>query len=613
MKRYLAINTENSARAQITEKLEHYTQQVAKHSQALALLSRYRTVSFIGFVITLFFVDRYPLLLILSAAVLAVFFGFVARYKKVTALKHSDETLLAINRRSMARMNRDWENLEAPEQTESKTVFWQDLNIGGARSIISLLSHISSPLGLSTLKSWLEKTPTIEDITERQAAHQDLKNQLDFRQTINALGLQIKNIGQLNHLVDWLQSEFTLVKKPKQKLIALRCWNGLGALLILLVVTGVLSAISVLAYVIINAALLLKFRQAVTELYYQINIKPEQIENLTKLSQEIEQYKSQSSLINYLQSELFSAEKNVPFSEQLLSLYRLILLSELRLSAIPYILASLFLAWDLHVFLRLQHWASKNTHAFDQCIDAISQFESLSILAAVAYENPTWTLPHIQKDRSSEIVMEHGGHPLLKQGEAIRNSLTLTPNDKICVITGSHMSGKTTFLRTLGVNAKLAMIGSVVCAQSLSMPRLEVLTSMHISDSLLDGVSLFMAEVIKIKTLIDILEKNKQSDNINTLFLLDEVLRGSNDLERKLVFTRLLNKLDTYGGYGLISTNDISIAKSDEVNQIVSQYHFQESLSHQEGSVAFDFDYKLRSGVVAQTNAMQILQSMSVI
>jgi DNA mismatch repair ATPase MutS len=271
------------------------------------------------------------------------------------------------------------------------------------------------------------------------------------------------------------------------------------------------------------------------------------------------------------------------------------------------------------VYFRLQQWTKNNTHSFEDCLDSIAQIESIAILATLAYENPSWSLPTISSERSMPIVLKDGGHPLLNNSELVRNSIILNNDDRTCVITGSHMSGKTTFLRTLGVNAKLAMIGSVVCAEELSMPRLEILTSMHISDSLLDGVSLFMAEVIKIKTLIEIIEdihskrSNDETNALNTLFLLDEVLRGSNDLERKLVFTQLLEKLNAYGGYGLISTNDITIAKSDEVNDIVNQYHFQESVDKSKDNIAFEFDYQLRPGVVSQTNAMQILHSMAVI
>ncbi len=598
-----------------------YQHCVDTHNRALAQLSRLRTISFIGFACTLFFVDRYPLVFILSLGLLVVFFGLVFRYKKVSAQKQKDETLRDINHRTIARIDRDWNLLADADEThaDSSTVFWKDLNIGGSLSVLSLVSKITSPLGFNTFTHWLTSNASVNTITQRQAAHQSLKDDLDFRQSLNQLGLQVQDATQLTTLVTWLQSNLKILPKPGWALFALRSWNFLGAIIVGLFALEILSPLSILAYITVNTALLLRFKIAVGAVYFQIGIKPKHIENLANLSNAIEQHSSTSTHINQLRLSLFSGSADIPFSARLSSLRQLILLSELRLSAIPYILASLFITWDLHVYLRLQQWTKNNTHSFDDCLQAIADFESLSILASLAYENPSWCLPAVSSDKFEPVSITNGGHPLLKESELVRNSLVLDRNNRICVITGSHMSGKTTFLRTLGVNTKLAMIGSVVCAQALTMPRLEILSSMHISDSLLDGVSLFMAEVIKIKTLIEIIERvqlaesNHDSEGLNTLFLLDEVLRGSNDLERKLVFTQLLEKLHAYGGYGLISTNDISIAKSDNVNNMVRQYHFQESIDKEHDSIAFKFDYQLRPGVVSRTNAMQILQSMSVI
>ncbi|GAB2189839.1 MutS family DNA mismatch repair protein [Sessilibacter sp. MAH1] len=596
---------------QIEAKRDFYQAQIEQQNKQLALLSKIRVTLFLGFIGPLAFLEHGLFLVIPSVISLVLFIVIVRRYQKINRNKNHHCDLLAINQRTLARICRDWTSLDQAKDDTDDAIFWHDLNIGGTKSFLSLINCISSPLGFSRIKAWLKEPARTEVIYERQAAQQALKTLLDFRQHINALGLKIGEINQLTLLTQWLKTQ---PQKGRASVINRRlllAWNLLGLGAIGASAFSIISPLLPSLYVLGNIVLIVKNSAQVKNLYFHINIKPEQINGLKELSASIEQLSTDNRQLKDLQAQL--SDQDGHFSQSLERLHQLILLSELRLNVIPYAVISLLVCWDLHVLLNANIWADRFNNRYETRLRAVADFEALATLAALAYENPSWTLPTIENNLTSAIVIENGAHPLLAANSAVTNSFELTQQQRVCVITGSHMSGKTTFLRTIGVNAKLAMIGSVVCASRLSMPRIEVLTSMHISDSLLDGVSLFMAEVIKIKAIIEKLERIRSENDTNTLFLLDEVLRGSNDLERKFVFVELLKKLETYGGYGLISTNDISIARSSEVDAIVEQYHFQESLSEQNHGVNFEFDYKLRPGLVSKTNALHILKSMAVV
>ncbi len=187
------------------------------------------------------------------------------------------------------------------------------------------------------------------------------------------------------------------------------------------------------------------------------------------------------------------------------------------------------------------------------------------------------------------------------------------PSGTVLLVTGSNMSGKSTLLRAIGLNAILAEAGGPVCAADLQLPSLTVTTSMRIQDSLEDGVSFFMAELKRLKSIVDQATEFTGRDDRTLLYLLDEILQGTNSVERHLAVARVLSHLVSKGAIGAVSTHDLELAQSSELADCCRAVHFRETLHGDEGRERMTFDYQLHSGVATTTNAMKLLEMVGLL
>lgn len=597
-------------------------QALALHTDKIKTLSRVRLFSFLGFAFALYYGFTLPWAFVLCPIALAVFYWSFNRYQSASNQKKHLQGLLAVNRLTLARVTRDWSQLHEECEYPSDKSYWRDLNIGGKRSLMAYASGITSSLGLERLADWLQGKAATETIVQRQQAQQQLADKLDLRQNLNVQGRLVGDIAPLRAMNDWFKARHVDVRANIYFKRLLLLWNVCGIAGIACAAFGLLPPFITVVYIGVNIGLLALHVAKIKQTYFHSNVNVEKIEGLRRVSELMESLNDslpeKSALIECALAQLLgkavdSGSHGSRFSDELIQLKRLVFYSEVRFNAIAYAFLNILFAWDLHLVKAIEIWAQRFSQSFDDNLSAIAELEAVLILSSFSYENPDWHLPSISDDLSSPLIIEEGAHPLLMPGQVVANSVTVDADHRFNVITGSHMSGKTTFLRMIGINTVLAMAGGSVCAKSMSLPRTTVLTSMHVADSLLDGVSLFMAEAIKIKQIIQHLDQEKIARHSKVLFLLDEVLRGSNDLERKTVFVKLLQKLKTYDCYGLISTNDIFIAKSEEVAASATYYHFQESVAPSADNLQFIFDYKIRPGVVTQTNALHIMQSMAIV
>jgi len=198
-------------------------------------------------------------------------------------------------------------------------------------------------------------------------------------------------------------------------------------------------------------------------------------------------------------------------------------------------------------------------------------------------------------------------HPLLGQ-ERVANDAEVGPPGSVLLVTGSNMSGKSTILRSIGSNAVLAQMGTVVCARSMVLPPLRIETSMRIADSLADGVSFFMAELKRLKQIVDVSKETSTSDEKTMLFLLDEILQGTNSTERQVAVSRVVRKLIDSKAIGCISTHDLDLAKTDELADACRTVHFSEQFVTENGKEKMTFDYVMKQGIAKTTNALKLLE-----
>jgi DNA mismatch repair ATPase MutS len=290
-------------------------------------------------------------------------------------------------------------------------------------------------------------------------------------------------------------------------------------------------------------------------------------------------------------------------SERLARFARLMGFAELKTSGQMHPVINVLTLWDLHVLFRVERWRGEHGVGVRGWFDALAQLEALSAFAGYAFERPDDVFPQLA-DEGFRFEAKALGHPLLDR--PVRNDVSLPGPGQALIITGSNMSGKTTLMRTMGLNTVMALAGLPVTASSLLVGRAQVLTSMRVKDSLERGVSYFYAEVQRIKLLLDTARTHQRA----CLFLLDELFMGTNARERSLASKHLMRELLDLGASGAVTTHDLALCELEaELPGKTRNVHFRDQVS--EGEMTFD--YTLRDGVVTTTNALEVLKRAGVV
>jgi DNA mismatch repair ATPase MutS len=291
-------------------------------------------------------------------------------------------------------------------------------------------------------------------------------------------------------------------------------------------------------------------------------------------------------------------------TQQMKGLARLAHLADLRSSGMLYVPVQLVTLWDSHVLRRVDRWRMTIGPHVRDWFDALGRIEALSALATLAHDHPEWPFPAISDE--ANIAAEGLGHPMLPTAQRVDNDVTLGPPGTFLLITGSNMSGKSTLLRSIGLNLRLAMAGAPVCAISLALPRAELRTSFHVEDSLTDGVSLFMAQLQRVKAIVDA-ARDAAARGVVLVYLMDEMLAGTNTDERRIAATRVIRHLVELGAIGAVTTHDLALAAVPELQVSAVPVHFRETV-HPGQEPALTFDYRLREGVATSTNALKLME-----
>jgi DNA mismatch repair ATPase MutS len=264
---------------------------------------------------------------------------------------------------------------------------------------------------------------------------------------------------------------------------------------------------------------------------------------------------------------------------------------------------NIFLLWDLQQILQLEKWKKKNDQDVSHWFDAMARFEVLSSLGTLAFNHPDWCFPELNNTQAEFTVMQLR-HPLIKPEKSVANDFSTLGSGKINIITGSNMAGKSTFLRSVGVNMILATMGAPVCATKMTVSPLKVMTSMRIKDNLEESTSTFYAELKKLKMIIDAVN-NRQP----VFILLDEILRGTNSLDRHTGSKALIRQLLKRDATGIVATHDLELAgMSQQFSEGIQNYYFDAALNADE----LYFDYRLKRGVCQNLNASILMKKIGI-
>ncbi len=496
--------------------------------------------------------------------------------------------------RGLARIEDRWTGTGEPgdEFEDPEHPYAADLDLFGKGSLFELLNAARTHGGEERLASWLKGGAARETILARQEAVTELREKLDLREHVFTLGEEARGKLRSRALVDWAESPAVLP-----------AWRGLALAANVLLLAGFLfwSRTGLVTGVMLAGAA----TAAVGFL-----LRPRVLAVLVHVEEAVEEISLLRGLLRRLEVESFSSELPRRLSESLRGLgeppsvpiARLYRLKELIDSRDNVAMRTIGppLLYGTHLAFAVERWKARNGPQVRRWIDAVSEMEALLSLAAYSYEHPADPFPEIAAERVFD--GEQLGHPLLEASKCVRNPAYLAPEPRLLVISGSNMSGKSTYLRTVGINAVLAMAGGVVRAGRLRLCPLAVGASIRINDSLQGGSSRFYAEITRLKQIVDL-----TVDGGGALFLLDEFLGGTNSHDRRIGAEGVLRALVARGALGMVTTHDLALtAIAENLGPAAANFHFEDTM--RDGRLIFD--YRLRPGVVLKSNALELMRSI---
>ncbi len=542
---------------------------------------------------------------VLAALFVALFWGVAFYHGKVSFSIAKNALMIDIKKVQVARIHLDWEKIPPSDQSppEPGHPFETDLDITGGRSLHRLLDTAITREGSQRLRSWLLTTePDRITIEKRQTLVQELKGHSLFRdklQLFSAIaGGDSKGRWDSRVVSDWLASRV----RRDGLISALRVLGVLAVLNITLIVLASLNVIPhfwPITFVIYVSVTLL--RQSQVAMAWG---------ELLELEKALRRF---TAIFRYLESRRYNntpglAEICSPFldnhkrpSAELRRVGRMASSLGVRTNPILWAIVNAIVPWDFYFTYRLELLKDEIAHLLPCWLDAWYELEALNSLANFSYLNPRYAFPEIVSEWS-RFDARAMGHPLIKPELRVTNDFEMSQQRKITILTGSNMAGKSTFLRTVGVNACLAYAGAPVSSGSLRLSLFRIFTCINVSDSVQDGLSYFYAEVKRLKAL---LEATEVEDELPVLFLIDEIFRGTNNRERHLGARAFIHELSTRRtAIGMVATHDLELVELADENSGIANFHFREEV--RDGRMVFD--YKLRPGPCPTTNALEIMR-----
>ena len=525
------------------------------------------------------------------------FFGLSPLQQRITEQRRRCERAAELYRRGIERLNDRWagKGSTGDRFADRTHPYAEDLDLFGKGSLFELLSTARTHVGEETLAAWLMSPATLEVILARQSSVVELRPGLDLREDLALLSEGVHTSADARALTQWASApawRVTSAMKWIARLLALLALTGLAFWFADFGVAPLVAAVMAgQIFVFIHRREMLRVIQSVDAPGKDLQLLVEVLERL-----ESEEFKS---------PHLFSLRKELdveglPPSKQIAKLRRLIdLLDSGRNMFFAPI--ALLLLWPLQCAFAIEEWRQHSGPAVGRWLAAVGEFEALSSLASYSFEHPSDPLPEVTAEDAC-FDGEGLGHPLLSEKVNVRTDLKLGQQTGVLIVSGSNMSGKSTLLRTVGVNIVLALAGGPVRAHRLKLSPLQIGASIRIQDSLQAGASKFYAEITRLRQIVDLTK-----ESLPVMFLLDEILHGTNSHDRKIGAEGVVRGLVERGAIGLVTTHDLALTQIiGQLDSRAANVHFEDHL--EDGNMTFD--YLLRPGVLQKSNALELMRSV---
>ncbi|OIQ16620.1 MAG: DNA mismatch repair protein [Flavobacterium sp. MedPE-SWcel] len=589
--------------------MKFYTTRKDQFTAALTLLKKqYNTISIIRFSLAIIIIalgyyslqsgdfdDYIPPILVC----IVLFLYLMKKHGIVADKKLRAATLIAINKDEITHLERKGSNFEdGGEYTDFKHPYSYDLDVFGQNSLFQHINRTETYKGKEKLAQMLLSTLSHDTILQNQDAIKELSNKPEWRQEIQALGRMKKDSSSAyNKLIEW-GSGSTKGVSTVGYLLAIVAPVALVGYFIGYIITSNEALLSTSGYIFLFNLFMVAGKGKVfkNEVNTTTNVN-EILNQYSLIIAQIEKEEFKSDKLNDLKQKLSSGDK--PAGQLIKKLATLFSQMDTISNAIAALVINGLFQYHVHILKGLHDWKKQHSASIPVWLDIIAEFEALNSLANLTYNNRDYTFPALATDYT--IAFKDVAHPLLNTETRVGNDVTFLP--EFTILTGSNMSGKSTFLRSLGVNMILAGIGAPVCATAATIHPLPILVSMRLSDSLSDSESYFFAEIKRLKQIM------AELDGQRSFVLLDEILRGTNSDDKRTGTIEVVKKMIARKAVGAIATHDIEVCNiTANYDSLINRCFEVEIINND-----LHFDYKLRNGICKNKSATFLMEKMQVI
>jgi hypothetical protein len=530
---------------------------------------------------------------------LAVFIALVIWHQRVIARKTCAQRAIRFYEDGLARLHDDWSGrgIAGEQYREPSHIYSEDLDVFGRGSLFELIARTRTTSAEEMLARWL-LAPAAPDLAlARQEAVAELRSKLNLREDIALLGEDVRSGVKTQSVTSWGDAP-PVAFAPLLRPLCLAL--GVAGVVFLVAFFGTWVPLwPLLAVLACNFILIFLLRARVSEVLTGVETSGRDLTIVSLLVKRLEREQFESPRLRQLRAMLDIP--GFPASKRIAKLGRLIDILDSSDHILVRAIRPLVL-WNEQLAMTLERWRRESGRYIGPWIEALAEFEALSSLGSIAFERPHWIFPTLVDSNSGLFRAEALQHPLLAPSECVPNDVSVGETARLLIVSGSNMSGKSTLLRSVGLNAVLAWAGAPVAAAHLEISPLQVGASIRVTDSLQEHRSRFFAEITRIRQIVD-LTRNGPS----VLFLLDELLSGTNSHDRRIGAAGIVRGLLEAGAIGFMTTHDLALTEIDLDERLHSlNIHFEDRIINGQ----MEFDYKLRPGIVKRSNALELMRAV---
>ncbi len=595
----------NNPRQVYQQLLTGYKVDLQKTKKQLQWIAFGRLILFILTILSLIYLWKLGAIVVVPVAVilLSSFLFLIKKYISKEKQKQFYQNLIFINEDELKALDGDFSHFkDGSKFINIHHPFSFDLDLFGPQSFFQFLNRTSTRRGQKKLANLLgncEANP--EKIKKKQQAIQEMADELNWRQHFAAKGKTDTDQQDFGLIRQWSSSSFKLKNEKSVRLMTILL-PTLTLLVILFNVFAVVPWEAVMLAVLFQWIMYAIFGKKIKKFHQQFGSRSKILLKYIGMLLDIEIHPFQSEYLQQLKNGLYF--QNEPASQISSKLMKRI--NELDYGQnliVSMILNSLFL-WDIRCIYKLSKWHQQHHHLLDQWFEVIAGFDALSSLGNYNYNHPGWILP-VPRNEGFIFESEKLGHPLIDAKKRVGNDFVLKGNGKLAIITGANMAGKSTFLRTVGINLLLAMNGCKVCARKMTFTPISLYTNMRTTDNLMNDESYFYAELLRLQELLERIRKGEK-----LFVIIDEMLKGTNSTDKLNGSKELIKQLISLGAVGIVATHDLKLTDlAEQYSEAIQNQCFEVQLTNDDLS----FDYLLRPGVTRTMNATFLMKKMGII